>query len=202
MGLVGPGFVGGTAALAFLLVAEVSPPRPCQRSGADLRRAPPQHDDQPRDAGARGRAGRHLLILTMQALDCRRPGRRPARRSALCWHWALPSSQVAPACGMLGAPVSGWRWPLIWAAAAGGIVGYLATFLPEWAGAGPRRAGDPPRVRRGALDQGLQRRGPRAVPDEERRMSKSCRSRDAAPGTRPVGRRHRLNPSGGSAASR
>ena len=36
-------------------------------------------------------------------------------------------------CGILGARVNGWRWPLIWAAAAGTIVGYLSTLLPEWA---------------------------------------------------------------------
>ena len=29
--------------------------------------------------------------------------------------------------------MNGWRWPLIWAAAAGTIVGYLSTLLPEWA---------------------------------------------------------------------
>jgi hypothetical protein len=34
---------------------------------------------------------------------------------------------------ILGARVNGWRWPLIWAAGAATIVGYLATFLPEWA---------------------------------------------------------------------
>jgi len=36
-------------------------------------------------------------------------------------------------CSILGARVNGWRWPLMWATAAGGIVGYLATMLPEWA---------------------------------------------------------------------
>ena len=34
---------------------------------------------------------------------------------------------------ILGAPVSGWRWPLIWAAAAAAVVGQLAILLPEWA---------------------------------------------------------------------
>jgi hypothetical protein len=34
---------------------------------------------------------------------------------------------------LLAAPVSGWRWALIWAAAAASVVGWLATFLPEWA---------------------------------------------------------------------
>jgi hypothetical protein len=29
--------------------------------------------------------------------------------------------------------VSGWRWPLIWAAGAAMIVGQLVILLPEWA---------------------------------------------------------------------
>jgi hypothetical protein len=36
---------------------------------------------------------------------------------------------------LLGAPVSGWRWTLIWASAAAVIVGWLFTLLPpslEW----------------------------------------------------------------------
>jgi hypothetical protein len=35
---------------------------------------------------------------------------------------------------VLGQPVSGWRWDLLWAAAAGLIVGIpVRIFLPEWA---------------------------------------------------------------------
>jgi hypothetical protein len=34
---------------------------------------------------------------------------------------------------ILGNPVSGWRWPLIWAAAAAMVVGQLIIMLPEWA---------------------------------------------------------------------
>ena len=29
--------------------------------------------------------------------------------------------------------MNGWRWPLVWAAAAATVVGYLSTLLPEWA---------------------------------------------------------------------
>ena len=38
-------------------------------------------------------------------------------------------------CRLLGAPVQGWRWPLIWAAAGAALVGSLFTLLPrslEW----------------------------------------------------------------------
>jgi hypothetical protein len=34
---------------------------------------------------------------------------------------------------LLGAPVSNWRWPLVYAAAAAVVVGFGFTFLPEWA---------------------------------------------------------------------
>jgi hypothetical protein len=33
---------------------------------------------------------------------------------------------------LLGAPVSGWRWALVWASLIAGLVGYLATRVPEW----------------------------------------------------------------------
>ena len=33
---------------------------------------------------------------------------------------------------LLDAPVSPWRWALIWAAAAGTVVGWAATQVPEW----------------------------------------------------------------------
>ena len=31
------------------------------------------------------------------------------------------------------APVSGWRWSLVWAAVAAAVVGYGVIHLPEWA---------------------------------------------------------------------
>lgn len=34
---------------------------------------------------------------------------------------------------LLKAPVSNWRWALVWATAPAVLVGYGATFLPEWA---------------------------------------------------------------------
>jgi len=33
---------------------------------------------------------------------------------------------------LLGAPVSGWRWALVWASAVATLVGYVATLVPEW----------------------------------------------------------------------
>jgi hypothetical protein len=33
---------------------------------------------------------------------------------------------------LLGAPVSPWRWALVWAAAVATLVGFVATSIPEW----------------------------------------------------------------------
>jgi hypothetical protein len=33
---------------------------------------------------------------------------------------------------LLGAPVSGWRWPLVLAAAVAGAIGAVTTRIPEW----------------------------------------------------------------------
>ena len=56
---------------------------------------------------------------------------------------------------MLGAPVSGWRWPLIWAAAAAIVVGQLAILPARMGRAGLRHPGDPRCLRRGAVVQGF-----------------------------------------------
>ena len=69
--------------------------------------------------------------------DSARPTRRRAPRSALALALGLASILKARLlCRLLGAPVQGWRWPLVWAAAAAILVGYGFTALPpalEWA---------------------------------------------------------------------
>lgn len=37
------------------------------------------------------------------------------------------------AARLLGAPVSVWRWPLVWASVAAATTGSIAIRLPEWA---------------------------------------------------------------------
>lgn len=34
--------------------------------------------------------------------------------------------------GIVDAPVSGWRWPLLWAAGAALVVGFFAVMMPDW----------------------------------------------------------------------
>jgi hypothetical protein len=143
MGLVGPAFVGGTAALAFLLAAEVVAATAVVSESALVYVA------------------RHrnliisVLMLVVQAIltvaiivgleafnwpsdDAQRQAFQAAGAAlALCLALGLASILKANLlCRLLDAPVQGWRWSLIWAAGAAIIVGYGFTALPqtfEWA---------------------------------------------------------------------
>jgi O-antigen/teichoic acid export membrane protein len=136
MGLVGAAFIGGTAALAFLLGAEVVAATAAVSEAALVYVA--RH--------------RNLLIsllmiavqavltvaflFTLRALDW--PEAYQAASAAVALMLALGFASVLKArllCHLLGAPVQGWRWSLIWAAAAAVVVGFGFTMLPrrfEW----------------------------------------------------------------------
>lgn len=137
MGLVGPQFVGGTAALAFLLAAEVIAATAAVSESALVYVA------------------RHrnllisLLMLGVQALltvaiilgirempippDKVQAFQAAGAALALALALGLASVLKARLLGrLLGAPVHGWRWSLIWAGAAASLVGIVATRLPEW----------------------------------------------------------------------
>lgn len=134
MGLVGPAFVAGTAALAFLLAAEVVASMAAVSEAALIYVA--RHRNMWLSL---------IMILLEAGLACamiivmRRfelPIMWQATGPAIGLLLALAFAAVAKSrllCGVLGAPVNGWRWPLIWAAAAGTAAGYVATLLPEWA---------------------------------------------------------------------
>ena len=134
MGLVGAGFVAGTAALGFLLAAEVVAATAAVSEAALIYCA--RHRNMVISLGmivleAGLAAG---LILLMRS-----------------WGWPIMWQATGPAIALmlslgfaaivksrllsriLGQPVSGWRWPLIWAAAAAMVVGQLVILLPEWA---------------------------------------------------------------------
>jgi O-antigen/teichoic acid export membrane protein len=137
MGLVGAAFVGGTAALAFLLAAEVVAATAAVSEAALVYVA------------------RHrnlmisLLMIAVQAaltvgliLGARAAGLsevHQAAGAAMALGLALGLSSILKSrllCRLLGAPVQGWRWPLIYAAAAAAVVGWLLMLLPphfEWA---------------------------------------------------------------------
>jgi O-antigen/teichoic acid export membrane protein len=79
--------------------------------------------------------GSHEIILSQGYAVPLRDNVIAAAGPALALMLALGGASIAKArllCGILGAPVQGWRWPLVPAAAAAIIVGYLATRVPEW----------------------------------------------------------------------
>ncbi|MEA1072447.1 lipopolysaccharide biosynthesis protein [Sphingomonas sp. LY160] len=133
MGLVGAGFVAGTAALAFLLAAEVVAATAAVSEAALIYTA--RHRNMmislvmiALEAGLA--AG---LILAMRALDW--PIMWQATGPAIALALALAFAAVVKSrllAKILGAGVSGWRWPLVWAAAAAMLVGQLVIRLPEW----------------------------------------------------------------------
>jgi O-antigen/teichoic acid export membrane protein len=133
MGLMGPNFVGGTGALAFLLAAEVIAATAAVSEAALIYVA--RH--------------RNLMISTLmilvqvllsiawilgaRALDLRPTVQAVGPAVALCLSLGLASVLKARLLSrLLGAPVSGWRWALVWAAAGATVVGTLATLIPEW----------------------------------------------------------------------
>jgi O-antigen/teichoic acid export membrane protein len=135
MGLVGPHFVAGTAALGFLLAAEVVAATAAVSEAALIYVA------------------RHLNLWISMAMI----GVQFALSFAFVmilrdqlhlppvWQAVGPAAALAVSLGiasivksrllakLLAAPVSGWRWSLVWASLAASAVGYLFTRLPEWA---------------------------------------------------------------------
>ncbi len=134
MGLVGAGFVAGTAALAFLLAAEVVAATAAVSEAALIYVA--RHRNMWLSLGmiALQAALSVALILGMRQLGW--PTAWQATGPAVALMIALGFAAIAKSrllSRLLGAPVSGWRWPLIWAAIAAVIVGEIFLLLPEWA---------------------------------------------------------------------
>jgi O-antigen/teichoic acid export membrane protein len=134
MGLVGPQFVEGNVALAFLLAAEVVAATAVVSEAALVYVA--RH--------------RNLLIsiatLALQAvlsvaliLTAKSMGLPPiayAGAVALALMLALGFASVVKArllAHILGAPVNSLRWALVWATAGATVLGWGATQMPEWA---------------------------------------------------------------------
>ncbi|WP_315762190.1 lipopolysaccharide biosynthesis protein [Sphingomonas sp. Y38-1Y] len=137
MGVVGPEFVAGAGALCFLLLAEV-----LAANGAVA------------EAGLVYVARHRNLMLSIAII-----GIQLALTFALLflarslgwpqgWAAAMPAVALALSLGLgsilkslllarlLGAPVSSWRWPWVWAVLATSVVGWAFVQLPpelEWA---------------------------------------------------------------------
>ncbi|WP_052071885.1 lipopolysaccharide biosynthesis protein [Sphingopyxis sp. MWB1] len=134
LGLVGPEFVSGTGALAFLLAAEVVAATAVVSEAALVYVA--RH--------------RNLLIslatLALQALlsiafilgarAMGLPDIAYAMAVALALMIALGFASLVKArllSRILGAPVNNLRWALVWATTGAAVLGWGATQLPEWA---------------------------------------------------------------------
>jgi O-antigen/teichoic acid export membrane protein len=138
MGLIGPQFVGGTGALAFLLAAEVAAATSVVSEAALIYMA--RHRNLLISIGMLGLQILFSVIL-IKAVDWigitgRPRGLYQAAAVAMALMLALGVSSFVKArllAKLLDTTFSIWRWPLVWAASAATTVGIAATYLPEWA---------------------------------------------------------------------
>ena len=151
MGLVGPNFVGGTGALAFLLAAEAVAATAVVSEAALVYIARHRNLMISLLMIAIQALLSVVLILGLRAVRLpawlvdrfdlsadRLPDSFAAAGPAIALVLALGISSVLKArllSRLLDAPVQGWRWPIIWASGAAIAVGYAFTLLPrsfEW----------------------------------------------------------------------
>ncbi|RJF94189.1 lipopolysaccharide biosynthesis protein [Sphingomonas cavernae] len=133
MGLVGPTFVGGVGALAFLLAAEVVAATAVVSESALVYVARHRNLMISFAMIAVQAVLSVAFILAMQDMGLPPLYVAAGPAAALCVALGLASIVKARLLSrLLGAPVSGWRWALIWAAAIATVIGYLATQVPEW----------------------------------------------------------------------
>jgi len=138
MGLVGTAFVGGAFALAFLLLAEVV------AATAAVSEAALVYTARHRNLMISAFMIVMQILLTVGILmpleylveDVAKRELYQTAGAACALTLALGLASILKARllqRLLGRPVHGWRWSLIWAAAAATLVGIGVTFLPAWA---------------------------------------------------------------------
>jgi O-antigen/teichoic acid export membrane protein len=132
MGTVGKEFVGGTAALAFLLAAEVVAATAAVSEAALVYVA--RHRNLMISALMIGVQAALTVgfIVAMRAMEW--PEAWQAAGAAVALMLSLGLASILKArllCRLLGTPVQGWRWPLIWAAAGAVVVGMTFTLIPK-----------------------------------------------------------------------
>jgi O-antigen/teichoic acid export membrane protein len=133
MGLVGPNFVGGTGALAFLLAAEVVAATAVVSEAALIYVA--RFRNLVVSIGTIALQA-VLTVGAMLAIDrYGLPELYRAAAAALSLTLALGAASLTKAVllsRILQRSINNWRWPLVWAAAVGIVVGEVVTLLPEW----------------------------------------------------------------------
>ena len=135
LGLIGPGgsFVGGSAALAFLLAAEVIAALAVVSEAALVYVA--RHRNMLISFAMIGLQALLTIVvlyaLQKEGLD--EPWIAAGAAASLCLALAVGSlAKSLLARRMLDAPVSVWRWPLVSAAFVAVLVGQIFIRLPEW----------------------------------------------------------------------
>ena len=133
MGLWGPDYVAGTAALAFLLAAEVV------ASMAVVSESVLVYIARKRNLAISVGVIALQAVLTIVLIEAEEAyglGKGfEAASAAGALMIALAVSSLVKALllkHLLKAPVSNWRWALVYAAAPAVVVGYAFTWLPEW----------------------------------------------------------------------
>jgi O-antigen/teichoic acid export membrane protein len=135
MGLVGPEFVGGTGALAFLLAAEVAAATAVVSEAALIYVARLQNLWVSLLTIAVQGGLTIAGILLVMKLGLNDNYRAAAAAAALMLSLGIASAIKAWLLSrILHERINSWRWALVWAAAPACVIGWAATrFLPEWA---------------------------------------------------------------------
>ncbi len=138
MGLIGPEFVGGAAAMAFLLAAEVAAATAVVSESALVYMA--RHRNLMLSLAMLAlQVILSLILIALVPLLPLKPqyvGLAQAAAVATALMLALGFASLAKAvllAKLLGQPLSIWRWTLLPAVAAATLVGIAATQMPEWA---------------------------------------------------------------------
>ena len=133
MGLAGPEFVGGTGALAFLLFAEVVAATAVVSESALIYIARHRNLMISMMTISLQVALSFSFVFGLRALDF--PVAVQAIGPAMALPIALGFASIMKSrllSRLLDAPVSGWRWALVWASAVGAVAGFIAIQGPEW----------------------------------------------------------------------
>lgn len=133
MGLWGPDYVAGTAALAFLLAAEVAASMAVVSESVLVYIARKRNLAISVGVIALQAALTIALIEAAERFDLGKGYEAASAAGALMIALAVSSLVKALLLKhLLKAPVSNWRWALVYAAAPAVVVGYAFTWLPEW----------------------------------------------------------------------
>ncbi len=134
MGLFGPDAVGGTGALALLLLAEVVAATAVVSEAVLVYVARVRNLWISIATIALQAVLTIILIKVVMAYGYGEPFKAAAAAMALMIALGVASLVKALLLTkILGHGINNWRWALVYAAAPATLVGYLVTYLPEWA---------------------------------------------------------------------